>query len=478
MTVLKPNWGFLAPLRRVNAGAPRMIALRVTALRMSTVRVIAAFGLLAIFPSVTASGSGTFEGVASCAGSTCHGRAEGNGAVVRQDEIATWQEPSSPSGAHSRAYAVLAGRRGQQIAKSLGLGDATQAKDCLGCHATFAPSADRGARFQLSDGVGCESCHGASEKWLSSHYAVPATHASNVADGLTPLENPQVRAQVCLDCHYGSTKPGQFVTHSMMAAGHPRVSFELDLFSALQQHHNIDDDYKRRKRAPDAVRFWAVGQAEAVKRATGLFSNPKFAMEGVFPQYYFFDCHSCHRQIQDSSNRRLTFEENPGRPIPFGNAPFNDENIIMLSAVAGALVPGKADEFIQASRSFHGALGGNGQDPRSAAQDLSRRADALSDALSQRAYGNSDAFEVIDIIGSNATRPRFTDYSGSVQAVMAVDTLLNGLVTNGRVTPGAAASIRASINRAYKAVEEPNSYNPADFRTSLASALASIRRLK
>ena len=446
----------------------------------AALRVIAAFGLLLALPSTTSTTiASSLEGVASCAGSTCHGRAEGNGAVVRQDEIATWQEPSSASGAHSRAYAVLAGRRGQQIARTLGLGNATQAKDCLGCHATYMPGVERGAKFQLSDGVGCESCHGpAGDAWLSSHYAVPATHASNVSDGLIPLSDPKVRANVCLDCHYGSTKPGQFVTHEMMAAGHPRVSFELDLFSALQQHHDIDADYKRRKRAPNAVRFWAVGQAEAVKRATGLFANPKYAMEGIFPQYYFFDCHSCHREIQDSSQRRLTFEENPGRPIPFGNAPFNDESIIMLSAVAGALVPGQADAFKKASRDFHGALGGSGASPREAAMQLSQRAGALSNALSQRAYANSDAFKVIDIIGSNALRPRFTDYSGSVQAVMAVDTLLNGLVTSGRVTPGAAASIRSSINKAYAAVEEPNSYNPADFRTALASALASIKRLR
>jgi hypothetical protein len=442
------------------------------------VRFLAVLGLVAVYPAATASGNATFEGVASCAGSTCHGRAEGNGAVVRQDEIATWQEPSSPSGAHSRAWAVLAGRRGQQITKTLGLGDATQAKECLGCHATYVPVSQRGARFQLSDGVGCESCHGAAEGWLSTHYARPATHASNVADGLTPLEDPQVRANVCLDCHYGSTKPGQFVTHAMMAAGHPRVSFELDLFSALQQHHNIDADYMARKRKPDAVRFWAVGQAEAVKRATGLWAQPKFGMEGAFPQYYFFDCHSCHREIQDSDQRRLTFEENPARPIPFGNAPFNDENIIMLSAVAGALAPGQADAFNKASRDFHGALGGNGQDPRAAAQALSQRAGALSTALSQRAYIDADAFKVIEIIGNNAIRPRFTDYSGSVQAVMAIDTLLNGLVTNGRVTAGAAASIRSSINQAYAAVEEPNAYNPADFRTSLATALAAIRRLQ
>lgn len=440
--------------------------------------MLAVLGLVAIYPAATAIGNGTFEGVASCAGSTCHGRAEGNGAVVRQDEIATWQEPSSQSGAHSRAYAVLAGRRGQQIAASLGLGNATSAPECLGCHATPTHGGTRGARFQISDGVGCESCHGpAGNGWLQSHYARPATHASNVRDGLVPLDDPQVRANVCLDCHYGSEKSGQFVTHSMMAAGHPRVSFELDLFSALQQHHNVDDDYTRRKRRPDAVRFWAVGQAEAVKRATRLFAQPKFGMEGVFPQYYFLDCHSCHREIQDSDQRRLTFEENPARPIPFGNAPFNDENIIMLSAVAGALAPGQADAFKSASRDFHRAMGGGG-DARAAARALSQRAGQLSSTLSQRAYIDSDAFRVIGIIGDNATRPRFTDYSGSVQAVMAVDTLLNGLVTNGRVTPGAAAGIRASINRAYAAVEEPNKYKPADFRTALASAVASIRRLQ
>lgn len=447
-------------------------------------RVFAVMGLIAVYPAATASGNGTFEGVASCAGSTCHGRAEGNGSVVRQDEIATWQEPSSASGAHSRAYAVLAGRRGQQIAASLGLGDATRAQECLGCHATFAPASQRGAKFQLSDGVGCESCHGAAGEWsgnsgwLSTHYARPATHASNVADGLVALENPQVRANVCLDCHYGSTKRGQFVTHSMMAAGHPRVSFELDLFSALQQHHNVDNDYVSRKRRPNAVRFWAVGQAEAVRRSTSLFAQPRFGMEGAFPQYYFFDCHSCHREIQDSDQRRLTFEENAGRPIPFGNAPFNDENIIMLSAVAGALAPGQADAFRAASRDFHTALGGSGANPREAAQALSQRAGQLSNTLSQRAYIDTDAFGVIGIIGDNATRPLFTDYSGSVQAVMAIDTLLNGLVNDGRVTPGAAAGIRSSINQAYAAVEEPNAYNPADFRAALATAVAAIRRLQ
>lgn len=443
------------------------------------VRAIAVLILAALYPASYAIGNGTFEGVATCAGSTCHGRAEGNGAVVRQDEIATWQEPSSPSGAHSRAYAVLGGRRGQQIAASLGLGNAQSAPACLGCHATNAAAGQRGAKFTLTDGVGCESCHAASGgTWLAEHYALPATHASNVAAGLTPLDNPKVRASVCLDCHYGSSKPGQFVTHSMMAAGHPRISFELDLFSALQQHHDADADYAARKGSTSSVRVWAVGQAEAVRRSTSLFAQPKFAFEGAFPQFTFLDCHSCHRQIADGPQRKLTFETNPGRPIPFGNPPFNDENIIMLQAVAGALVPGEAAAFQTAARDFHKAMGQGQGETRAAAQALSAKAGALSDALSGRAYAGVDAFKVIGIIAGEATSPRFTDYAGSVQAVMAVDTLLNALVREGRVTQGAAAGIRGDIARAYKAVEEPNAYRPADFRAALKSASSAIGRLQ
>jgi len=454
-----------------------LIAGRVPAAAL--LRAAAVLGLAALYPASGAIGNGTFEGVASCAGSTCHGRAEGNGAVVRQDEIATWQEPSSPSGAHSRAYAVLGGRRGQQIAASLGLGNAQSAPACLGCHATYAPAGQRGAKFTLTDGVGCESCHGASGgTWLAEHYALPATHASNVAAGLTPLDNPRARAGVCLDCHYGSSKPGQFVTHAMMAAGHPRISFELDLFSALQQHHEVDADYVSRKGAPDAVRFWAVGQAEAVRRSTSLFAQPKFAYEGAFPQFTFLDCHSCHRTITDGPQRKLTFETNPGRPIPFGNPPFNDENMILLSAVAGALVPGEAQAYQNAARDFHKAMGAGPEQTRAAAQTLSARAGTLSDALAGCAFGNADAFRVIAIIAGEATAPRFTDYAGSVQAVMAVDTLLNALVREGRVTQGAAAGIRGDIARAYKAVEEPNAYRPAEFRTALKAAAGAIGRLQ
>ena len=422
--------------------------------------------------------AGAFMGVASCSGSTCHGRAEGNGAVVRQDEIAAWQEPSSPTGAHSRALAVLSGARGRAIAATLGLGNPAAAPACLGCHATTTGGSGQGAKFLTSDGVSCETCHGAAGGWLAVHYTRAASHATNVAAGMTPLERPQVRANVCLDCHWGSAKGNQFVTHAMMAAGHPRLSFELDLFSALQQHHAEDADYIARKGRTDSVRQWAVGQAEAVRRQTDLFARPDYGSRGLFPEFYFFDCHACHRPITDGPQRRLTFETNPGRPIRFGNPPFNDENMILLSAVARSLAPGEAARFDAASRAFHAAFADGRGGAQQAALALRARAAGLSSALATRSYPATDAFAVIATVAGEATRPRFTDYAGSVQAVMAVDTLLNALVREGRVTVGAAAGIRASINRAYAAVEEPGGYRPAEFRAALGQAARAVGSLR
>jgi hypothetical protein len=71
-----------------------------------------------------AEGGRSFMGVASCAGSTCHGRSEANGKIVRQDELMLWQSASSPTGAHSRAWRVLTEPRGKAIAGRLGLGNA------------------------------------------------------------------------------------------------------------------------------------------------------------------------------------------------------------------------------------------------------------------------------------------------------------------------------------------------------------------
>ncbi|HEV2866983.1 MAG TPA: multiheme c-type cytochrome [Allosphingosinicella sp.] len=458
-------------------GGSRSIAVGVGAFALA-----ALFGFLLFlrpdgaFATQQAASGATYVGVASCGGTTCHGRSEADGPVVRQDEIMLWQDPSTAAGAHSRAYAILQDPRSQVIAQRLGIGEASNAPMCLGCHST--PAGTRGARFQVTDGIGCEACHGPASGWLSSHYAVGGTHANNVSRGLVPLENPRARAGVCLDCHFGSADQGQFVTHRIMAAGHPRISFELDLFTTLQQHHQEDADYQRRKGVVDSVRMWAVGQSMALERSLTLFASPARGTEGLWPEFYFFDCHSCHRRIADDPNFRPTAIANPSRPIPSGMPPYNDENMIMLAAAARVISPDLAQRFERDSRAFHQAIARDRASAVNAAGTLRETARALATAFAGAPVSRAQTFAIIDTITSEAISPRFTDYAGSVQAVMATDTLLSALVDERQVSEQAANGIRTDINSAYRAVRDPNAYSPGDFRASLGRAAAAIRRLR
>ena len=437
--------------------------------------------VLAILHPTAAISSGQFAaevapaatGVGSCAGSTCHGREEPTGAVVRLDEIKIWQDESSPAGAHSRAWRVLGEPRGRAIAARLGIGDPQAAPSCLGCHAGTSPSR---RTVNLPDGVDCETCHGAATDWLASHYAVGATHAQNVKRGMLALDQPAVRAATCLDCHYGSDRPGEFVSHRIMAAGHPRLSFELDLFSTLQKHWNEDADYAQRKRVPNAATLWVVGQAMALDRALGLFANEALANRGIFPELYFFDCQSCHRRISDAPDYRPTGLSNPGRDTPIGTVPFQDENMIMLAAAARVSSPDLANRFVADSAAFHRALTVSRPAALAAATKLRADARALIGRLST--IGPREVFAMIAALSDTVTSTRYTDYEGSVQAVMAVDTLLSSLADMGAVSRADVARIRPSIERAYVAVRDPNAYDPRGFRTALLTATNAIGALR
>lgn len=416
------------------------------------------------------------EGVASCGGSTCHGRSEATGTTVRQNELLTWQDDSSPAGAHSRAYQVLRNARSQRIAAKLGIGPAPQAEMCLGCHADPAPARLRGAKFDLSDGVGCEACHGGSERWLSSHYAVGATHASNVAQGMYPLDDPKARAARCLDCHFGSAGQGQFVTHRIMAAGHPRVSFELDLFTALQRHHDEDTDYRRRKETSRGVKTWAIGQAMALDRATALFASGR-GQDGAFPEFYFFDCRTCHRTFSDDPDFKPADVANPARPVPSGFPTFNDENLLMLQAAARVAAPRLAGQLTTQSRALHAAFAGDRPAATRAAGQLGATARALAAAFENASFTKAQTLSILETVLAGQG-DLYTDYQGAQQAVMAADTLISDLQASGGLSRAEARGVRDDLDRAYAAVRTPEGFRPAEFRQTAARLAAGVRRLK
>ena len=191
----------------------------------------------------------------------------------------------------------------------------------------------RGVQFLLSDGVGCEVCHGGSEKWLGPHASGKIPHRELVSTyGLYPTDEPVARARLCLTCHLGDET--HVITHRIMGAGHPRLPFELQTFTVIEPaHYVIDDVYRRRKAVAQGVQFWAVGQALALQQlVTGLTNRP--SREGAFPELVFFDCQACHHSTTSLRwERRTSMGLDPGMPH------FNDANGIMLRAIAARLSP-------------------------------------------------------------------------------------------------------------------------------------------
>ncbi len=69
---------------------------------------------------------------------------------------------------HAKAYESLAGSLAKDIAKKRGIADPQKSAECLQCHQTgYGEPADHfGAAFVATDGVQCESCHGAGKDYI------------------------------------------------------------------------------------------------------------------------------------------------------------------------------------------------------------------------------------------------------------------------------------------------------------------------
>src|SRR3546814_2396017 len=138
--------------------------------------------------------------------------------------------------------------------------------------------------------------------------------------------------------------------------------------------------------------MWAVGQATALERSLALFRS-KRGTEGMFPEFFFLDCHSCHRRITDQAKPVKTSLDNPGRPgIPEGMPPYNDENLIMLSAAARLASPMLAEQLGARSIDFHRAIATDRSSAVAAAARLAQTVAALKAVFASRGFSGTDAF--------------------------------------------------------------------------------------
>ncbi len=401
-------------------------------------------------------------GVASCSNSVCHGASQPfRDSNVAQNEFAIWQEFDP----HAKAYQTLTNATSASIARKLGIGDATKAKICLDCHADSIAEDKRGERFQLSDGVGCESCHGGSELWLNAHADRSVTHADNVAKGMYPTDKPVERAELCLSCHMGTKD--RMITHRIMGAGHPRLSFELDTFTWLNPHYKIGEAWNRRKGEWNGVRDWAVGQGVAAGNLLDLVVDEKAGWQGIFPELVLFDCHACHKVM--SANR---WGPRQGTGLGPGVVRLNDANLLMFRHVLAPVDKAAAARVLEQTRALHKATTHSRSETFAAARRLRATLDGLLPQVAGFAYGPESLDPILASIEADAKRGEYRDYASAEQVAMAAQSVVVAFENDGKLDAEKTKTLRARLDGLYDVLKNEDAYSPQRFTTALAALRA------
>lgn len=140
------------------------------------------FILLAVVFTIPMLAQNKFVGVKGCA---CHNLPK------QGKQVDVWKKSK-----HAEAFNTLKTDAAKKIATDKGLKvAATEAKECLECHTTgFGAPSEK--TFVMTDGVQCESCHGAASAYKNIHNK-PENKEKAVAAGMVTDGGEKM----CLSCH-------------------------------------------------------------------------------------------------------------------------------------------------------------------------------------------------------------------------------------------------------------------------------------
>lgn len=194
-------------------------------------------------------------------------------------QYSTWR-----MGPHARAYATLGTEKARQIAAEMEVeGDPLKAMACLKCHATahHAPAGGTTDTYEVHEGVGCESCHGA-----GSDFAVEAIMRDKPAAVHAGLKEPGRDA--CARCHENAHgKPFDFdaafaeIAHPLQpesaAWGSSRVTYKTPLRLAVSPNGEqlyVTGEASHTVIVVDAVRQEKIGEIAVGHHPTGVTFHP------------------------------------------------------------------------------------------------------------------------------------------------------------------------------------------------------------
>jgi hypothetical protein len=263
-------------------------------------------------------------------------------------------------------------------------------------------------------------------------------------------EQPLARAAICVACHVGARD--RLVTHQIIGAGHPRLRFELNVFTFNQPaHYEVDEDYEKRKGKIEGANLWLTGQLESARRNLELLQSPAAHPAGMFPELAFYDCQACHHSTQDL---RWTAKR-AGAGIRPGTLRLQKPHLVTLQAAAEAIgSPAALKQLVDGTA----ALVRSGQAGPAAVKTASTALLATLrtiDPWSRRAFSRADVVKLRKTLLKYAATDLASDYVVAEQIVLGAESLSYSLGDQDRV--------KAGLDALFKAVESDATFSPARF---------------
>jgi hypothetical protein len=442
------------------------------AIARRNIREAACLGICLAFPLSAASQNtsvGKYNGPGGCASSSCHGSIQPKQVTrVGQNEYSIWAGQDK----HARAYQVLSNDVSVRMARILNLkSPPNQNEKCLACHA-LAVSADmRAQTFDVSDGVSCEHCHGPAAGWLGAHTVKDwetKTPDQKGKLGMWDLNDLAVRSHICLHCHLGNYEKS--VDHQMIAAGHPDLTFELNLFSAVMPRH-----WKDAENIPwYGTKEWAVGQSMQLR--DGLHRLASRARSSTWPEYAELDCFACHHSLtapRDSWRQDAGYAgRTPGVPA------WNASRFVVFryaAAETDAATAAKLESEMATLSSLMGQLSGDREQIAASADRAANLVHSLALALNSRSYDQAFTLQVMRKIAGDSRAISQQGQRAAGQAAMSLDSLFTVYKQNAKDSN--QAEIQAAIKGLFQQLENPSAYDAPRFVEQMKNVGALLSRL-
>jgi len=409
-----------------------------------------ACGLLAETPETS-----KFTGPGSCSSPACHGGVqERNETTVLQNEYSTWVVRDK----HAHAFVNLTNPVGTRMAKIMGLPKPDTAERCLACHALNVPVDQRARTFDLTDGVGCENCHGPASAWLGPHTTRDWKYDKSLELGMYNTRDLVKRTEKCLSCHLGTGEKA--VDHELIAAGHPDLYFEIDSFLAVMPSHwkEVDKDPWL------GVRSLAVGQAVQLREQLKRLARESSG--GVWPEYAELDCFACHHSLVAAKDSWRQERGYPNRRP--GNPPFNLSRYIVFRKVIQEADAGASQQLAGDLAKVYELVTSLKSDRQQVASQATSTA-AIADRLAQRVntmtFDQGRTLRLMKSICADGNAIAEQGERPAEQATMVLDSLFIAYTKNGHLAN--EAQLKASIHGLFQQLEDPSAYNGFQFAKSL-----------